>query len=423
MTEPAIQVNNLGKRYKIGVRSKPASNFREALVNTVMAPLRRFHALGDSRISEEEIFWALKDVCFDVAPGEVVGVMGQNGAGKSTLLKILSRITEPTEGEIKINGRVGSLLEVGTGFHPDLTGRENVFLNGAILGMKRAEIKAKFDEIVAFAEIDRFLDTPVKRYSSGMRVRLGFAVAAHLNPEILIVDEVLAVGDMAFQKKCLGKMNDVAGGGRTVLFVSHNMSAVRHLCTRGIYLDAGKVAYTGEVSDCIDLYLKHGDSDVGDIIRHGVYKSNRLKVDKILVNGNHEDRVFFTQGSTKVEIEVQGEINAPGQVAIEVLISDDAGHPVGSFLPAHFTGGAPKLAVGRFKISSHIELPDLMRGEYLLSVFLTEPGREHLWECERCACLFFEGKPWAIEGGTHTRNQAPHHGSVVLNGNVNYGSP
>ncbi len=392
------------------------------MTNAIMAPWHRLHALGDKVTSQEEIFWALDDVSFEIEPGEVVGVMGQNGAGKSTLLKILSRITEPTTGEIKINGRVGSLLEVGTGFHPDLTGRENVFLNGAILGMKRAEIIAKFDEIVAFAEIDRFLDTPVKRYSSGMRVRLGFAVAAHLNPEILIVDEVLAVGDVAFQKKCLGKMNDVAGGGRTVLFVSHNMSAVRHLCTRGIYLNAGKVAFTGEVSDCIDLYLKHGDSGVGDIIRHGVYKSKRIQVDKILVNGNHEDRVFFTQGSKKVEVEISGDVLESGQVAIEVLISDDAGQPVGSFLPAHYSGGAPKLAAGPFHISSQIELPDLMRGEYLLSVFLTEPGRAHLWECERCACLFFEGRPWAIEGGTHSRDQAPHHGSVVLNGNVNYGS-
>jgi lipopolysaccharide transport system ATP-binding protein len=205
--------------------------------------------------SSVEDFWALKDVSFEMKQGEVVGIIGRNGAGKSTLLKILSRITEPTEGRVRIKGRVASLLEVGTGFHPELTGRENVFLNGAILGMTRAEIRRKFDEIVAFAEVEKFLDTPVKRYSSGMYVRLAFAVAAHLEPEILIVDEVLAVGDAEFQKKCLGKMREVAeGDGRTVLFVSHNMAAVRQLCTRGIYLSQGCVAGDGPANDIVDRY-------------------------------------------------------------------------------------------------------------------------------------------------------------------------
>jgi lipopolysaccharide transport system ATP-binding protein len=190
---------------------------------------------------QEEVLWALKDVSFSVAPGEVVGIVGRNGAGKSTLLKVLSRITKPTTGEVDLYGRVGSLLEVGTGFHPELTGRENIFLNGAILGMKRSHIERKFDEIVAFAEVEKFLDTPVKRYSSGMYVRLAFAVAAHLEPEILIVDEVLAVGDASFQKKCLGKIGDVAKDGRTVLFVSHNMAAVKALCTRAMLLDGGRV--------------------------------------------------------------------------------------------------------------------------------------------------------------------------------------
>jgi lipopolysaccharide transport system ATP-binding protein len=208
-----------------------------------------------------EEFWALKDVNFEVKRGEVVGIIGRNGAGKSTLLKILSRITEPTEGRVEIRGRVASLLEVGTGFHPELTGRENIYLNGAILGMSRAEIRRKFDEIVAFAEIEKFLDTPVKRYSSGMYVRLAFAVAAHLEPEILIVDEVLAVGDAEFQKKCLGKMQDVAGGGRTVLFVSHNMGAVSTLTERCLYLAQGRIAFSGETSQCIEEYLSPQLSD------------------------------------------------------------------------------------------------------------------------------------------------------------------
>jgi len=205
--------------------------------------------------TSENLIWALKDVSFEVQSGEVIGIIGRNGAGKSTILKILSRITKPTSGSARVYGRVGSLLEVGTGFHPELTGRENIYLNGAIIGMKRTEIDRKFDEIVAFAEIDKFLDTPVKRYSSGMYVRLAFSVAAHLEPEILLVDEVLAVGDAAFQKKCLGKMGEVAGGGRTVLFVSHNMAAVRRLCTRVIYLRDGQIDFIGDTLTAIDTYL------------------------------------------------------------------------------------------------------------------------------------------------------------------------
>src|SRR4030066_1519635 len=231
---PIIEITNLSKQYRIGKR-EPYKMLRDTIVNTVKAPLRVFSKNG---ADEDNTVWALKDVSFEVNEGEILGIIGRNGAGKTTLLKILSRITEPTEGEIRIRGRVGSLLEVGTGFHPELTGRENIFLNGAILGMRKEEIKKKFDEIVAFAETEKFLDTPVKRYSSGMYVRLAFAVAAHLEPEILIIDEVLAVGDAEFQKKCLGKMEDVSKSeGRTVLFVSHNLDAVQRLCTNSILLE------------------------------------------------------------------------------------------------------------------------------------------------------------------------------------------
>ncbi len=253
--EPAIRVTNLGKRYRVtGAEKAPYRTLRESLTGLATAPLRRL--MGRStRAGEVSDFWALKDVSFEVQPGEVVGIIGRNGAGKSTLLKILSRITKPTTGRVEINGRVGSLLEVGTGFHPELTGRENVYLNGSILGMSRKEIDRKFDEIVAFAEIDQFLDTPVKRYSSGMYVRLAFAVAAHLEPEILIVDEVLAVGDVGFQKKCLGRMRTVAGDGRTILFVSHNIAALQSLCTRGVYLEEGKIACDSSVKEAAGLYL------------------------------------------------------------------------------------------------------------------------------------------------------------------------
>ena len=262
MTDAIIQVDGLGKRYVLGQAQEGARyrTLRESLVETFRAPFRRREKPGaPSRQATD--FWALRDVSFEVRRGEVLGIIGRNGAGKSTLLKVLSRITEPTTGRIRIGGRVASLLEVGTGFHPELTGRENIFLNGAILGMHRAEIKAKFDEIVAFAEVEKFLDTPVKRYSSGMYVRLAFAVAAHLEPEILIVDEVLAVGDVDFQRKCLGKMQDVAKGqGRTVLFVSHNMGAVRSLCSTGIVMRQGKIILKSNIAEAVDGYLAATDT-------------------------------------------------------------------------------------------------------------------------------------------------------------------
>lgn len=248
---PAIEVSGLSKRYVIQHESRH-DNLRDTLHHSARKLWRKYR-WGTSFNTEE--FWALRDVSFAVQPGEVVGIIGRNGAGKSTLLKILSRITEPTAGKVTIRGRVASLLEVGTGFHPELSGRENIFLNGAILGMSRAEIRKKFDEIVAFSEVEKFIDTPVKRYSSGMYVRLAFAVAAHLDPEILIVDEVLAVGDAQFQKKCLGKMQDVARGhGRTVLFVSHNSSAIRHLCSRALWLSDGKLHAHGPTNQILQAY-------------------------------------------------------------------------------------------------------------------------------------------------------------------------
>ncbi len=257
MNDIAIRVENLSKHYRIGVERH--DTLRDALSDFRLGILDFGRKSPKSKIAnpKSEEFWALRDVSFEVQRGEVVGVIGRNGAGKSTLLKILSRITEPTTGFVELHGRVGSLLEVGTGFHPELTGRENIYLNGAILGMKRTEIARKFDEIVAFSEIEKFLDTPVKRYSSGMYVRLAFAVAAHLEPEILLVDEVLAVGDAAFQKKCLGKMGDIAGEGRTVLFVSHNMAAVLELCTHAIVLQSGEMALSkSDKFLSIDFYSK-----------------------------------------------------------------------------------------------------------------------------------------------------------------------
>lgn len=269
----AIRVENLSKRYRIG--SAPGKfrygMLRDVLIDTVTAPVRWASSIVHRPLSAEgrqtadhSVIWALNDVSFDVAEGQVLGIVGRNGAGKSTLLKVLSRVTEPTRGTVMVRGRVGSLLEVGTGFHPELTGRENIYLNGAILGMKRAEIERKFDEIVAFSEVEQFIDTPVKRYSSGMYLRLAFAVAAHLEPEILVVDEVLAVGDAEFQKKCLGKMGDIAEQGRTVLFVSHNMSAILRLTQEAIVLDRGRLVKRAATQEAVDFYLSAGHSEAGE---------------------------------------------------------------------------------------------------------------------------------------------------------------
>jgi lipopolysaccharide transport system ATP-binding protein len=258
---PIIKVEKLSKRFRIGRRREPYRTVRESLTRALAAPVRGIGALlnGNGRVNAhnaDEWIWALRDVSFEVMPGEVLGIIGRNGAGKSTLLKLMSRITEPTGGRIELYGRVGSLLEVGTGFHPELSGRENTFLMGAILGMRRAEIKRKFDDIVAFAEVEKFIDTPVKHYSSGMYMRLAFAVAAHLEPEILLVDEVLAVGDAAFQKKCLGKMGDVAKEGRTVLFVSHNMATIQSLCNSCLLIKNGGLEAQGEPAQMVALYTE-----------------------------------------------------------------------------------------------------------------------------------------------------------------------
>jgi lipopolysaccharide transport system ATP-binding protein len=340
MSDTIISIENISKRYTLNHKRKGEqyATFREVIAHKAVAPIKairekvrvrgglnRAQSNGSSHPSSNgsiEKFWALKDISFEVKQGDVIGIIGRNGAGKSTLLKILSRITEPTEGRIRIKGRVASLLEVGTGFHPELTGRENIYLNGSILGMSRGEIKTKFDEIVAFAEVENFLDTPVKRYSSGMYVRLAFAVAAHLEPEILIVDEVLAVGDAEFQKKCLGKMHDVATGGRTVLFVSHNMQAVSVLCSRAIFLRGGVLAHAGGVEETIEVYLSTfsnagGSDEIPD---------SRFGTGEYRYTMASPSRDYFGGGEEKIiNFEVQRRSRPVGRMWFSALIVDSAG--------------------------------------------------------------------------------------------------
>ncbi len=368
---PIITAANISKQYQIGAREE-YSTLRETIVGAVRAPLDRLRRRG--RSTADETVWALKDVSFEVGAGEVIGIIGRNGAGKSTLLKILSRITKPTTGEIDLYGRVGSLLEVGTGFHPELTGRENIFLNGAILGMLRAEIERKFDEIVAFAEVEKFLDTPVKRYSSGMYVRLAFAVAAHLEPEILIVDEVLAVGDASFQKKCLGKMGDVAREGRTVLFVSHNMIAVKSLCSRAMLLEGGRMTHEGSVDEVVDVYLTAGtDMAKTGIIPddaprlHSTGEARFRSVQLTDLSGRSVPQLYLGQPFRVVlTLDVLKEIS---EAVIEVDIATLDGAPV--TFTSNIDGGNPpvRLPQGRHTITLEMDVV-LMPRQYTFLVAL-----------------------------------------------------
>jgi lipopolysaccharide transport system ATP-binding protein len=337
MSRVAIEVSGLGKQYSIGGQQKSHYRLTDQLADTFLAPFHRAHKLlrgqANGAAELDESIWALKDVSFQVKPGEVVGIIGRNGAGKSTLLKILAGITDPTEGYADIYGRVGSLLEVGTGFHPELTGRENIYLNGAILSMKKAEIDRKLDEIVAFAEISKFLDTPVKHYSSGMYVRLAFSVAAHLEPEILLVDEVLAVGDLAFQRKCLGKMDDVAQAGRTVVFVSHNMGLLQMLCERGLFIQQGTVHTDGTITETVDAYLQTLEqANAQDLSKRTDRKGQgqvRLVDTEVINNSNGRSPILKTGHPARFVFRVNGTV--PG-LACNFFIYDTLGQPVTSFM-------------------------------------------------------------------------------------------
>ena len=375
MSEAAIQVRDLAKRYRLGESEALHGSLRDAISG---ATAKMLHRARGRRPPKRDWIWALDHVTFDVPPGEVLGIIGRNGAGKTTLLKLLSGITDPTEGEAAIWGRVGSLLEVGTGFHGDLTGRENIFLNGAILGMKRREIERKFDEIVAFAGVERFIDTPVKRYSSGMYLRLAFAVAAHLEPEILIVDEVLAVGDAEFQRKCLGKMGEVSGEGRTVLLVSHNMSAISSLATRCMWLDNGRIRQLGPPSEVVSSYLREGHAalqpgfaDLTDPkLRHGVPKQIQREIlfESIrLVDGDERTTgVFFEHEPMRIVLGLESRIATPRlEVLCKVLSLEGA-------LVFTLTSGLLEELIepGPFELAVEIPSLPLRRGSFSIDLYL-----------------------------------------------------
>jgi len=369
----AISVDSISKLYRLQHAAPGSRSFRDLLTGVARAPLRRFRELSGGDASLEN-FWALRDVSFDVSEGEVVGIIGRNGAGKSTLLKILSRIVEPTSGQVKMRGRVASLLEVGTGFHPELSGRENIYLNGSILGMKRREIDARFDAIVEFAEIEKFLDTPVKRYSSGMYVRLAFAVAAHLDPEILIVDEVLAVGDAEFQKKCLGKMREVsAGGHRTVLFVSHNMAAVSALCQRVVLLSAGRVAADGDPTAVISEYMAPASqaraAEVDTSAHPGRQVGCKSFVKRVRATSGGKAVMAVTPGQ---EVMIEVEIDLPSQIRspkISMGFDNARGERIFA-LATYLSPVAPTVIGPHSHVCVTFEFPALYPGRYDFEVTL-----------------------------------------------------
>jgi lipopolysaccharide transport system ATP-binding protein len=378
--EPVIQVEHLSKSYVLKHQAGPVySTLRDSISDAALSMVGK-----GKTIRSNEVFWALDDVNFQVNQGERLGIIGRNGAGKSTLLKLLSRITSPTKGRITIDGRVASLLEVGTGFHPELSGRENIFLNGSVLGMSRAEIKRKFDEIVAFAEVEKFLDTPVKRYSSGMYVRLAFAVSAHLEPEILIVDEVLAVGDASFQKKCLGKMKDVAGQGRTVLFVSHNMAAIQNLCDKCLYLKNGTAVSYGSKEDVIPLYLRSTQaSRLYDLtLRQDRMGDGAIRFKSFTLKDQAGNSLMNAQCGSPLRIVLEFE-QAPSRslrmLQIAIGVDDEYGNRVTHF--SNESTGQIFEDVQSINQTVEIEIPvlPLKKGDYTLALFSSVNGNVADW--------------------------------------------
>lgn len=385
--KPVISVTGLSKQYTLGSEFITRQSFREMLFSSLKAPFQKFKRLRGTDETQTK-FWALKDISFEAHKGEIIGVIGRNGAGKSTLLKILSRITTPTTGKIEYHGRLASLLEVGTGFHPELTGRENIFLNGAILGLSRKEISDKLDDIVAFAEIDAFLDTPVKRYSSGMYVRLAFSVAAHLEADILVVDEVLAVGDSAFQKKCLGKIQDIASGGRTVFFVSHNTAAVARLCTRGIWLDKGVIKMDDNIQSVLNAYDTSTFTQVGTTIS----SNSNVSIQSLSVSQTDGGEKNQLTPNCACTIELLGESHiALSNAHISLGLYGDIGKRL-CLLDSSNSNFKLQQELGNFKAHCKIDALTLTAGRYSFNLSITQ-GSELLIGIERASVIYLKEVP------------------------------
>ncbi len=396
MSDVAIRAEGLGKSYRLGLSAHGYGTLRDSLVGAVRAPVERLRGRAPKR--EEETLWALRDLSAEIRHGETIGLVGHNGAGKSTLLKVISRIIEPNEGWAEVTGRVGSLLEVGTGFHPELTGRENIFLNGAILGMRRAEIRARFDEIVDFADIERFLDTPVKRYSSGMSVRLAFAVAAHLEPEILLVDEVLAVGDASFQRKSLAKMSEVAKAGRTVVFVSHNLATIQALCQRGILLEGGRPIADAPVEEVVNAYLRSLERGATqDLLertdRDGrSYEETRVRKLGVFDCASGQADVVVGGRSAKIVVEVT---EALPMLECELTIVNSLGNPVSTLDSELSSATDVRDREMGTTIECEIDSLPLVPGRYRIDVLLR--GRQEIQDGLQAAA-FFDVEPGVIDG-------------------------
>lgn len=399
MSNTVIEFNNVGKQYILGtIGTGTLSQDLNRWWARVRGKEDPFLKIGDTndrtQKGESRFVWALRDINFKVEQGDVVGIVGKNGAGKSTLLKILSRVTSPTTGDIKIKGRIASLLEVGTGFHPEMTGRENIFMNGSIMGMTKAEIKSKFDEIVDFAGVAKYVDTPVKRYSSGMMVRLGFAIAAHLEPEILVVDEVLAVGDAEFQKKAIGKMQDVSKGeGRTVLFVSHNMSAVRSLCTRGVVLENGQLGFQGNISDSLQYYLHNGSHNTDKKIIDSIKQHKpTLHINEIKINDteNYSSIVSSTQHTLSLSIE--GYADEELKTDIMLILKNKSETPLAALAEGYYRGKLDTIPQGHFFLHKTLQLPKfLSNGRLYCDLMMHLPRVEWHLQAPNCCCLDCEG--------------------------------
>ena len=398
----AIEFKHVGKQYRLGTVSTGtfSHDLNRWWTMKILGKEDPFLRIGESGNrggkDGEDFVWALRDIDFSVEQGDVVGIIGKNGAGKSTLLKLLSRVTAPTIGEIDVRGRIASLLEVGTGFHPEMTGRENIYLNGAIMGMTKAEITRRFDEIVEFSGCGRYIDTPVKRYSSGMTVRLGFSVAAHLEPEILVVDEVLAVGDAEFQKKAIGKMQDVSrGNGRTVLFVSHNMAAVRSLCQKGVVLKDGRTDFIGTAEDAIQHYLGTVTEQAGEKkqITDSITKCKSfLKISEIQINNTPYNTTTISNGQAVLDVLIKGTTQEPMRCEVRLIIKNPGGSPLAAYAPGNYNGSIVDLQPGDFTISRHIRLPKYMAdGNFFVDLYLYEPYRQNFFEAIDCQMLHIEG--------------------------------